>query len=129
MNNYRTSRASPITPPTLPGTWSVFYPYFSPKGIELVVSAKNNTRDTYLHYSTGTWDGARQSCHTLYDDGNTRFTENLNNYVISHYENIGGVVTEVIRMKVSHYDPALLSIVFIVEKTSPQYPVNIRSME
>lgn len=133
---YRTSRTTPITPPSpfpaTPGEWRVYYPYFTPDGIEVSVGSKTGLKDSYLHFSDGSWDGARQSCHSLYSDPvyNHAHTETVADKIFSHYER--GTASpyapvEKIRGYIDSYDTTTQEIVFVLEKTSTAYQVNIKS--
>lgn len=129
---YRTSRTTPMTPPALPGEWRVYYPYFTPDGVEVVVSGRTGLVDDYMHKSDGSWDGTRQSCHSTYSDPirNKGRTELVADKIFSHYERGASPnynPTEVIRGYISHYDVATQELVFILEKTTTTYQVNIKS--
>lgn len=130
--SYRTSRVTPAIPPApfpaSPGEWRILYPHFQPEGIELLVSSKYNTKDSYLHFSDGSADGTRQSCHSLYDDGTYRHSEHVADRIVSHWEKVAGAPpVEKIRGWYSHYDVATQELVFMLEKSSNQYQASIRA--
>lgn len=129
---YRTSRTTPMTPPALPGEWRVYYPYFTPEGVEVTISGRNGLVDDYLHSSDGSWDGVHQSCHSLYADTirNKARSELVADRIMSHYARGASPnynPTEKIRGYISHYDIVTSELVFILEKTSTDYQVNIKS--
>lgn len=133
---YRTSRSTPVTPPApfpaSPGEWRILYPYFIPDGIEALIGAKFNAVDDYMHSSNGSWDGTRQSCFSQYADpvrGKGR-SEVVADRIFSHYERgaaPGYTPTEVIRGWFDHYDTVTQELVFMLEKTSTAYQVNLRA--
>ncbi len=124
--SYRTSKTTPIPPPTLPGLWKVYYPYMTPDGIEVIVGARTGVRDNYIHHCNGSWDGTRQSCHYFYSKGAVQFSDD-DTVIVSHWADVGGVPTEVLRMSVQGYDAVNKYLVFNVEKVTTDYQINIRA--
>jgi hypothetical protein len=63
--------------------------------MRITVGAKSGT-DALGHMSVGTADGTRQNYVSTYADGTTFQTKQGNNKIISHWEDVGGTMTEVV---------------------------------
>lgn len=125
---YRTSRTTPFTPPALPGEWRCYYPHFNPDlGVEVLVGARNGAVDDYTHSSNGSWDGTRQSCFSEYNDGTNRRSQVVVDRIFSHYEKVSGAPVEKLRGYITHYDTTTKELVFMLEKSTTNYQVNIRA--
>lgn len=67
---------------------------FQPAGMRLTVAGKASS-STVVQFSQGVSDGTRQSYESLYSDSTGRQTKDGNTKMISHWERIAGVLTEV----------------------------------
>lgn len=51
--------------------------------------------DNVMHFSRGSADGTRQNCDWQFADGTFFTGDTTNSKIISHWENVGGTLTEV----------------------------------
>lgn len=81
-----------------------------------------------VHYSNGSYDGTRQSCHTLFDDGTYRRSGLVNNRIMYFFEKVTGT-TPVLKVEAKYigYDTVNQELVFQMLKTSSNYQANIRA--
>jgi len=69
---------------------------FAPTWARFRVSQKVGTVETTNHLSLGGTDGTRQNCSSFFTDGSGNTCFDTNTKVVSHYERVGGTVTEVL---------------------------------
>jgi hypothetical protein len=69
---------------------------FQPVGVRFTVCQKIATSEAYHHLSEGRVDGTRQSVNSTFCDSTSGLSINSTTKCISHYERVGGVVTEVL---------------------------------
>jgi hypothetical protein len=90
MTAFRSSRTTFATT----GAISIALLPFTPVGLEVFV-APNGASDSQCHISHGAADGTLQNCLTTFGGGSRGY----NDRIISHWENISGTWTEVLRVE------------------------------
>lgn len=92
---------------TLSGTGSQSYTGigFQPSFIIFTVGQKTGS-DNNAHFSQGRADGTRQSVTSIYWDATGGKTVNTssNSKCVSHYERVGGTITEVLNASLTSFD-------------------------
>lgn len=69
---------------------------FQPVGMRITACSKNGTATTTLQKCVGTADGTRQNYISTFVNANFKQTKDSNDKMIRHYEDVAGVLTEVI---------------------------------
>lgn len=89
--SYYTTRASYGTTGTKTITCG-----FQPVGMRISVGAKNGTATSAVQKCVGTADGTRQNYISEFINDNFKQTKDSNDKMIRHYEDVSGVLTEVV---------------------------------
>jgi hypothetical protein len=71
-------------------------PGFQGKEVEIKVSGNRFHSDTTLRLSLGWGDGIRQNCDSLFADSTIRRSDKVTNKIVSLWDNVGGVATEIL---------------------------------
>ena len=69
---------------------------FQPVAMRITVGAKSGLATTTNQKCVGTADGARQNYVSTFSDSSFNQTKDSNDKMIRHYENVAGVLTEVV---------------------------------
>jgi hypothetical protein len=118
MSYFRSSASYGTT-----GTKTINVP-FTPTGYRLTTSALFNGGDTStMHYSEGFANSSAQRCHSLFSDSTGNQSIYSISKVLSHYERVSGVITEVLSL--SHSSIGTSSISFTVNTANANYQVHI----
>lgn len=73
----------------------VAVPTFLGKEVEIKLSGRNGTDNT-IKLSLGWGDGTRQNCDSLFADGTLFDSRKVSTKIVSLWDNVGGVLTEVV---------------------------------
>lgn len=77
---------------------------FQPTWMNLRVSQKNGTTETCNHLCLGSGDGTRSNCSSFYSDATSSTTLDSNTKIISHWERVGGTLTEILAATFVSFD-------------------------
>lgn len=77
---------------------------FQPKSLRITVGSQFGNVDTIEHKSEGFTDGTAQYYHSIFSDGTGRQTISGNDRIVSHFDRVGGVLTEVLRANISSFN-------------------------
>jgi len=69
---------------------------FQPLGMRITVGQKFGTAQNFAHSSIGVSDGVDQYCTSIYQDTTGGLTKSVDDKLISHYDRVGGTLTEVL---------------------------------
>lgn len=76
------------------GSQTITVGTFQPTGAKVTIGGKN-AGDAFTHMSIGQTDGTRQNVQYTYGDTTGSSSGTSNTKIISHYERVSGVITEV----------------------------------
>lgn len=69
---------------------------FQPVGMRISVGAKNGLATSTMQHCVGTADGTRQNYISTFANTNFNQTKDSNDKMIRHFEDVAGVLTEVV---------------------------------
>lgn len=94
---------------------------FKPALVQLRVCAKYNTPQTFSHLSLGESDSYSQQVTSTYQDTTGGYSKNDLTKVVSHYERVGGVITEVLSAEFHSFTASGVKINVLIG--NPNYQV------
>jgi hypothetical protein len=95
-----------------------------PKMVRVRVGSRFNTSESYIHESIGVYDGSVCMCVSKFQDTTGGLTRNSNSKIVSHYDRIGGAITEVLAASVSFSGN---NIIFNVTIPNPNYQLIVET--
>lgn len=95
----------------------------APKWAKFRVCARASTIDNYVHLSLGETDGVAQQVSSIFHDSQGNRSDDDLTKVVSHYERVNGVITEV--LSASFHSFTATGIKLTVHIGNPNYQVYI----
>jgi hypothetical protein len=92
---------------------------FQPMGMRITVGASFGTGDNYSHRSTGVADGSWQYVDSFFQDSTGGKTVSTDTKLVSHYERVGGVITEVLSATFNSFTAT--QVKYNITKATPAY--------
>lgn len=87
---------------------------FQPVRLKITVAQKFATAQAFSHSSEGVSNGTLQFCTSLFQDTTGGQTLSLDNKIISHYERVGGVLTEVLSATINSFTATQVKINVVI---------------
>jgi hypothetical protein len=94
-----------------------------PKMVRVRAGSRFGTSESYMHESIGVYDGNICMCVSKFQDTTGGITKNSTK-IVSHYDRIGGVITEVLAATVSFSGN---NVVFNVSIANPNYQLIVET--
>lgn len=99
---------------------------FAPKGVRITVGQRFGGADNYVHQSVGFSNGANTFCTSLFQDTTSGLTINSGK-LVSHYERVGGVISEVLAVNFHSFTPT--QVKFTVTLPTANYNLTIEAWD
>ena len=114
--------ATTTSPPSAGGY--TITPGFQPEEVEIMVGSAFGATSSTLRQSIGWTNGTNQFYHSLFEDSTGRQQKSGSDRIVSHWERVGGVMTEVLRVNLNSFTPTQFK--FDVITANPNYQLFIR---
>lgn len=119
-------QGSYIIPAVGTATYTIAATY-TPAFIEFEVGAKGGSSENLVRRSSGWQDIAnnRRAAISLYDDGTVRATKETTTASITHYDNVGGTLTQILSGYVASVGGGTITITMTI--ASPNYTIRYKA--
>lgn len=108
------------------GVKSISWPFGTlPIGCRITLGGRFSSTDSCNHLSIGNSNGSTQSFHSTYSDNQGHQTISGINKLVSHYERIGGVITEVVSATINSFSTTDIKINVTTANPNYQFHVEI----
>lgn len=115
------------TTPVSTGSTSLTGFGFQPNEVEIELCQKTSTAEAFVHYSSGSADGTRQGCVSIYSDATSSQSKESNAKIISHWNRVTGTLTEVIAATFTSFDADGVTLNFSATITGYHMHIRARS--